>query len=175
MAPRSLTYSNAISRSFYHNVLGLLATILLFKTSHPPFLHINHRVSIRKPNDKASRLPIYTTRLMAESRQSPPIMSLGLSMQEDSNAIYVPPEQYPVATSQTSHNDPRRRSYPRRYLAGTGPTNERVQQSSNALGVHAPNLAVLSNAGYPMFDGQPTSLFQRYANLLTLDDLSHFF
>ena len=112
---------------------------------------------------------------MAEPRQSPLMMSLGLSMQEDSNAIYVPPEQYPVATSQTSHNDPRRRSYPRQYLTGTGPMNERLQQSSNTLGLHAPNPAVLSNAGYPMFDGHSTSQFQGYAHLLTLHDFSHCF
>lgn len=82
-------------------------------------------------------------------------------------------EQYPVMTSQT---DPRRRSYPCYYLTGTRPTNEQVQQSSNALGLHAPNLAVPSNAGYPMFDGQSTSLFQQgYAHLLTLDELSDLF
>jgi hypothetical protein len=92
-------------------------------------------------------------------------------MQEDSNAIYMLPGQYPVATSQPSRSDPRRRSYPRHYLTGTGPTNEQVQQPNNALGPHAPNLAVPSNAGYPMFDGQSTSLFQqRYAQLLILDD-----
>ena len=92
-------------------------------------------------------------------------------MQEGSNAIYMLPEQYPVATSQTSHSDPRRRSYPRQYLTGMGPANERVQQSSNTLGLHAPSLAVPSNAGYPMFDGQPTSEFQqRYTHLLTLND-----
>jgi len=94
-------------------------------------------------------------------------------MQEDSNAIYMLPEQYPVTTSQNSQSDPRRRSYPRHYLTGTGPTNEQVQQSSNALGLHGPNLAVSSNAGYPMFDGQSTSLFQQgYGHLLTLDVFS---
>ena len=112
---------------------------------------------------------------MAEFRQSPPTPPLRLSMQEGSNAIYMLPEQYPVATSQTSHSDPRRRSYPRQYLTGMGPANERVQQSSNTLGLHAPSLAVPSNAGYPMFDGQPTSEFQqRYTHLLTLDDFSNF-
>src|SRR5258706_1021863 len=164
-----------ILRLLPHNVLGSLAAIPLSKTSHLPSPHINRRVSIHRPDDKASHLPSFTTRLMAEFRQSPATPPLRLSMQEDSDAIYMLPEQYPVTTSQTSHRE-QRRSYPRQYLSGTGPTNERVQQSSNDLGLHAPNLAVPSNAGYPMFDGQPTSLFQhRYAHLLTLDDYSDFF
>jgi hypothetical protein len=113
---------------------------------------------------------------MAEFRQSPPTPPLRLSMQEDSNAIYMLPTQYPVTTSQTSQSGPRRRSYPRHYLTGTGPMNGQVQHSSNTLGLHDPNLAVPSSAGYPMFDGQPTSLFQQgYAHLLTLDDFSNFF
>lgn len=85
------------------------------------------------------------------------------------------PEQYPVTMSQPSQSDPRRRSYPRRYLTGTGPMNEQVQQPSNTLGLHAPNLAVPSNTRYPVFDGQSTSLFQqRYAHLLALDDFFKF-
>ena len=76
--------------------------------------------------------------------------------------------------SRPSQSDPRRRSYPRHYLTGTGP-NEQMQQPNNTLGLHAPNLAVPSNAGYPVFDGQSTSLFQpRYAHLLALDDLFNF-
>jgi hypothetical protein len=113
---------------------------------------------------------------MAEFRQSPSTPPMKSSIQEDSNAIYMLPEQYPVTSSQTNQRDPRRRSYPRHYLTGTRLTNEQVQQSSNPLGLHAPNLAVPGNSGYPMYDGQSTSLFQqRYVHLLTLDRFSTFF
>jgi hypothetical protein len=91
-------------------------------------------------------------------------------MQEDSGAIFILPEQYSVTPSQPSQGDPRRRSYPRNYLAGTSSTSEQVQYSSDTLGRNASNLGVPSNAGYHMFDGQSASLFQQqYAHLLILN------
>lgn len=88
-----------------------------------------------------------------------------MSMQEDNNAIYILPEQYPITPFQPSQGDPRRRSYPRYYLTGTSSTGEQVQHSNSAIRLRAPNLAVPDNTGYPVFDGRPAPLFQqRYAH-----------